>query len=111
MPALSSSCRKKIFVAPIRVNLEPKNSLQLPVNRCGIYRVLQKFCYTRDASTKLVQRTNTWLNRVEFFYTYSCINGLCFGYFQIFPERSPFNQKLRYRYPLLPMYPHFLTII
>src|SRR5277367_2037832 len=29
-----------------------------------------------------------------FFYTYSCVNGLCFGYFQIFPERSPFDLKI-----------------
>src|SRR5277367_5368891 len=35
-------------------------------------------------SRKLVQRTNTWLNRVEFFYIYSWVNGLCFGYFQFF---------------------------
>src|SRR5277367_1166662 len=44
----------------------------------------------------------------NFFYTYSRVNGLCFGYFQIFPKRSPFDQKLRY--PILPMYPDFLTI-
>src|SRR5277367_5672062 len=29
-----------------------------------------------------------------FFYTYSWVNGLCFGYFQIFPERSPFDLKI-----------------
>src|SRR5277367_1806856 len=29
-----------------------------------------------------------------FFYTYSWVNGLCFGYFQIFPERSPFDRKI-----------------
>ena len=33
---------------------------------------------------KLVQRTNAWLIRVDFFYTYSWVNGLCFGYFQFF---------------------------
>src|SRR5277367_6533182 len=59
-------------------------------------------------SRNLVQTTNAWLIRIEFFYTYSCVNGLCFGYFKIFPEPSPFDQKLRY--PLLPMYPDFLTI-
>src|SRR5277367_13943 len=35
-------------------------------------------------SGKLVQRTNEWLNPVEYFYTYSWINGLCFGYFKFF---------------------------
>src|SRR5258706_11710828 len=35
-------------------------------------------------SRKLVQRTNAWLNRVEFFYTYSWVNGLSFGYFRFF---------------------------
>src|SRR5277367_6746354 len=59
-------------------------------------------------SRKLAQRTNAWLIRIEFFYTYSWVNGLCFGYFQIFPECSPSDQKLRY--PLLPMYPDFLNI-
>src|SRR5277367_6241093 len=59
-------------------------------------------------SRKLSQRTNAWLIRVDFFYTYFWVNGLCFGYFQIFPKRSPFDQKLRY--PLFTMYPDFLTI-
>src|SRR5277367_3923611 len=59
-------------------------------------------------SRKLAQRTNAWLIRVDFFSTYSHVNGLCFGYFQIFPNRSQFDQKLRQ--PLLPMYPDFLTI-
>src|SRR5277367_3079308 len=44
-------------------------------------------------SRKLAQRTNVWLDRFEFFYTYSCVNGLCFGYFQIFPKRSQFDLK------------------
>src|SRR5277367_6223005 len=59
-------------------------------------------------SRKLAQRTNAWLIGVDFFYTYSWVNGLCFGYFQIFPKRSLFNQKLRK--PLFPMYPDFLTV-
>src|SRR5277367_5647951 len=42
-------------------------------------------------SRKLAQRTNAWLIRVDFLYTHSWVNGLCFGYFQIFPERSPFD--------------------
>src|SRR5277367_5356443 len=46
------------------------------------------------ASRKLVQRTNAWLIRFDFFYIYSWVNGLCFGYFQIFPERSPFDLKI-----------------
>src|SRR5277367_3661976 len=33
-------------------------------------------------SRKFVQKINALLNRIEFFYTYSWINGLCFGYFQ-----------------------------
>src|SRR5277367_3297148 len=45
-------------------------------------------------SRKLAQRTNAWLIRVDFFYTYSRVNGLCFGYFQIFPKRSPFDLKI-----------------
>src|SRR5277367_3120507 len=45
-------------------------------------------------SRKLAQRTNAWLIRVDFFYTHSWVNGLCFGYFQIFPERSPFDLKI-----------------
>src|SRR5277367_4131429 len=45
-------------------------------------------------SRKLAQRTNAWLIRVDFFYIHSCVNGLCFGYFQIFPERSPFDLKI-----------------
>src|SRR5277367_6453993 len=45
-------------------------------------------------SRKLVQRTNTWVNRVDFFYTYSRVNRLCFGYFQMFPARSPFDLKI-----------------
>src|SRR5277367_6695899 len=45
-------------------------------------------------SRKLSQRTNARLNRVDFFYTYSWVNGLCFGYFQIFPKRSPFDLKI-----------------
>src|SRR5277367_663364 len=35
-------------------------------------------------SRKLVHRTNAWLIQVDFFYTYSWLNGLCFGYFQFF---------------------------
>src|SRR5277367_6688168 len=45
-------------------------------------------------SRKLVQRTNASLIRFDFFYTYSWVNGLCFGYFQIFRERSPFDLKI-----------------
>src|SRR5277367_3269409 len=45
-------------------------------------------------SRKLVQRTNAWLIRVEFVYTYSLVNGLCFCYFKMFPERSPFDLKI-----------------
>src|SRR5277367_2079185 len=45
-------------------------------------------------SRKLEQRNNAWLIRVKFFNTYSLVNGLCFGYFQIFPERSPFDLKI-----------------
>src|SRR5277367_3880085 len=61
-------------------------------------------------SRKFAQKTNSWLIRVDFFYTYSWVNGLCFGYFQILSKRSPFDQKLSKRYPLLHMYPDFLTI-
>src|SRR5277367_2643157 len=68
----------------------------------------------------ILHTTNPWSNEnsrrgptrglfeLIFSYTYSWINGLCFGYFQIFPKRSPFDQKLRY--PLLPTHPDFLTI-
>src|SRR5277367_4970377 len=35
-------------------------------------------------SRKFVRRTNACLKRVELFYTYSCVNGLCFSYFQFF---------------------------
>src|SRR5277367_3879238 len=35
-------------------------------------------------SRKLAQRTNAWLIRVDFFYKYSWVNGLCFGYFHFF---------------------------
>src|SRR5277367_4955818 len=63
---------------------------------CASFReTMQCQSVTKYLLRKLVQRTNTWINRVEFFYTYSRVNGLCFGYFQIFPERSPFNQKMR----------------
>src|SRR5277367_3301300 len=39
---------------------------------------------TKYLSRKLTQRTNTWINRVCFFYTYSWVNGLCFCYFHFF---------------------------
>src|SRR5277367_6461706 len=29
-----------------------------------------------------------------FFYTHSWVNGLCFGYFQIFPKLYPFDLKI-----------------
>src|SRR5277367_6093958 len=45
-------------------------------------------------SRKLVQRTNAWLNRYEFFYTHSWVNGL-FLLFHLFPERPSLDQKLR----------------
>src|SRR5258706_14996240 len=51
-----------------------RKKLSMLCNRVTLYMV----------SRKLVQRTNAWLNRVEFFYTYSWVNGLCFGYFRFF---------------------------
>src|SRR5277367_6688101 len=40
--------------------------------------------FVNRVSRKFAHRTNGWVNRVEFFYTYSLVNGLCFGYFQFF---------------------------
>src|SRR5277367_3056017 len=52
-------------------------------------------------SRKLVHRTNAWLIQVDFFYTYSWVNGLCFGYFQFFLSalrsiKNYVNPSLRY---------------
>src|SRR5277367_4842142 len=48
-------------------------------------------------SRKLVQRTNALLNRVEFFLHIFLGKWAMFWLFSIFPERSSFDQKLRYR--------------
>ena len=59
-------------------------------------------------SRKLAQRTNTWLIRDDFFYTYSWVNGLCFGYFKFF--LSALCSIKNYSNPFLPMNRDFLTI-
>ena len=35
------------------------------------------------------------LIELNFFTQYSWVNGLCFGYFQIFPEHSALDQKIK----------------
>ena len=47
-------------------------------------RIVRFINFVNRVSRKLEHRTNGWVNRVEFFYIYSLINGLCFGYFQFF---------------------------
>src|SRR5277367_6964597 len=84
-------------IAHLPRNMCKKNQLEKATRWSSVRVFVRPCCVNRLQSTshEISYRGPTrGLIELILFYTYSCVNGLCFGYFQIFPMRSPFDLKI-----------------